>query len=152
MNIRPASPADREAILALVPRLAECGTPAGREQRQVVAVDLQTIAAAIDDASPESAVLAAEEDGVVVGFVHARTVTDYYTQSPIGHVSDLVVAPEAEGKGVGEALVQAAQAWARCRGYRMMQLYVLPGNAGARRLYERMGYRAEWLKYVQPLG
>ena len=54
-------------------------------------------------------------------------------------------------EGVGEALVQAAQAWARCRGYRMMQLYVLPGNAGARRLYERMGYRAEWLKYVKPL-
>lgn len=32
-----------------------------------------------------------------------------------------------------------------------MQLFVLPENAAARRLYERQGYRTEWLKYVRPL-
>ena len=34
----------------------------------------------------------------------------------------------------------------------MMQLYVLPENVSARALYERMGYRVEWIKLVSPLG
>ena len=52
---------------------------------------------------------------------------------------------------MGEALLQAAQDWAGARGYGLMQLFVLPENAAARRLYERQGYRTEWLKYVRPL-
>ena len=152
MNIRPASSADRDAILALVRRLAERGTPPGRDERQIAAVDMQTMTTALGDASPQSVVLVAEESNAIIGFVHVRTVTDYYTQASIGHVSDIVVQQEAEGKGVGHALIEAAQAWARSQGYVMMQLYVLPENTAARKLYERMGYRAEWLKYVKPLS
>lgn len=149
MHIRSASAADREAILALVPRLSEQGTPSGRDRREIEAVDLQTIAQALDDDSLSCEVLVAEDEGAIVGFIHARTTTDYYTQAPIGHVSDIVVAKGMEGRGVGRALVDAAQEWARSRGYALMQLYVLPENTGARGLYESMGYRAEWLKYVR---
>jgi GNAT superfamily N-acetyltransferase len=46
---------------------------------------------------------------------------------------------------------EAAEAWALARGYSMMQLYVLPENSGARKLYERAEYRPEWIKYVRPL-
>lgn len=152
MHIRPACAADREAILMLVPRLAEHGTPPGRDRQQIEDVDRDAIAAVVVDRSPEVELLVAEEDGEVVGFVHVRTVTDYYTQTPIGHVSDVVVAAKAQGKGVGHALIERAQAWARTRGYPMMQLFVLPENAGARALYEHMGYRAEWLKYVKMLS
>ncbi|MDH5835252.1 GNAT family N-acetyltransferase [Luteimonas kalidii] len=152
MHIRPASTADRDAILALVPRLAEHGTPPGRDRERISAVDTETIAAVIDLRSPEVEVLVAEDGDGLLGFVHVRTVTDYYTQAPIGHVSDLVVAEKTEGRGVGRALIEAAQSWARDRGYRMMQLYVLPENTGARALYERMGYRGEWIKYVTPLS
>lgn len=152
MRIRPASPADRAAILTLVPRLAEHGTPPGRDRDQIRAVDEATIAALIDQRGADAELLVAEDGGELVGFVHVRTVTDYYTQAPIGHVSDIVVAGQAEGRGVGRALIEAAHDWARSRGYRMMQLFVLPENAGARALYERMGYRSEWLKYVTALS
>jgi ribosomal protein S18 acetylase RimI-like enzyme len=151
MNIRSATTEDREAILALVPRLAQHGTPPGRDAGQIAATDLQTIAAAIDARTAETALLTAEHDGSIVGFIHVKTVTDYYTQQPIGHVSDIVVASRAEGRGVGRALIAAAEDWARSRGYTWMQLNVLVGNTAARSLYEQLGYGAEWLKYVKPL-
>lgn len=115
-------------------------------------MDEETIAAVIDRRSGDVELLVAEDGDEIIGFVHVRTVTDYYTQAPIGHVSDIVVADKAEGRGVGRALLEAAQSWARGKGYRMMQLFVLPENAGARKLYERMGYRSEWIKYVTPLS
>lgn len=151
MNIRPASITDRDAILALVPRLTDDCVPPGRDREQIRAVDTATIAAVIAQRGPGAELLVAEDGDRIVGFVHVMTVTDYYTQAPIGHVSDLVVAGEAERRGVGRALIEAAQAWARGRGYRMMQLFVVPEKLGARALYERMGYRAEWIKYVAPL-
>jgi len=152
MHIRPVAASDRQAVLQLAARLAEHGTPAGRDRRQVAAADASAIAAAMDDPSPLAVLLVAEADGQLLGFVHARTVVDYYTQQQIGHVSDLVVAAHAQGRGLGRELLDAAQAWAAGRGYSMMQLFVLPENSGARALYEQAGYRLEWMKYVRPLG
>lgn len=151
MVIRPATFQDHEGVLALVPRLAEHGTPPGRDANQIATTDLQTITAAIASRPPEVQLLVAEKEGSIVGFIHLKTVTDYYTQQQIGHVSDLVVAVEAEGQGVGRALMGAAEEWASGQGYPMMQLHVLLDNAGARVLYERLGYSAEWIKYVKAL-
>jgi ribosomal protein S18 acetylase RimI-like enzyme len=152
MNIRAATTEDREAILALVPRLTQHGTPPGRDARQIAATDLQAIAAAIDARTAETHLLVAEHADSIVGFIHVKTVTDYYTQRPVGHISDIVVASQAEGRGVGRALIAAAEDWARSRGYALMQLNVLVGNTAARSLYEHLGYAAEWLKYVKPLS
>ena len=151
MKIRPVAAGDRSAVLQLARRLAEQGTPPGRDQQQVQAADEKSIEAAMDSPSPLAQLLVAEADGQVLGFVHVKTVLDYYTQQQIGHVSDLVVAAHAEGCGLGRALLDAAQSWARGRGYSMMQLFVLPENSGARALYEGTGYRAEWIKYVRAL-
>jgi N-acetylglutamate synthase-like GNAT family acetyltransferase len=105
MNIRPAVTDDRVAVLQLTRRLAEQGTPAGRDEQQVAAADAKAIAAAVDSLSPQAQLLVAESDVGVVGFVHVKTVVDYYTQEPVGHVSDLVVAANAQGRGVGRALL-----------------------------------------------
>jgi ribosomal protein S18 acetylase RimI-like enzyme len=151
MNVRPVTSQDREAILALVPRLAATGTPPGRDAHQITATDIQTIAEAIERRQPGTQLLVAEQGGSLAGFIHLKTVTDYYTRQEIGHISDIVVAAEAEGQGVGRALMAAGEEWARARGYPMMELNVLVDNAGARALYERLGYSAEWVKYVKAL-
>ncbi len=50
------------------------------------------------------------------------------------------VAPEARGRGVGDALVGAVLRWARARGARRVLLDVGDANAPAQRLYARNGF------------
>jgi GNAT superfamily N-acetyltransferase len=50
------------------------------------------------------------------------------------------VAPEARGRGVGGALVDAVVAWARAAGYRRLLLEVADGNLPAIRLYGGRGF------------
>jgi len=50
------------------------------------------------------------------------------------------VRPDARGRGVGEALVNAAAGWGRARGHDTMYLWVAEANEPARRLYERYGF------------
>jgi GNAT superfamily N-acetyltransferase len=55
-------------------------------------------------------------------------------------VGDVVVAPDARGRGVGTALLAEAEDWARERGHRILTLNVFARNESARRVYERAGF------------
>jgi ribosomal protein S18 acetylase RimI-like enzyme len=48
-----------------------------------------------------------------------------------------------QGRGIGTAIIAAAEALAIDWGYSSIGLAVEPGNTGARRLYERLGYQ-QW--------
>ncbi len=63
----------------------------------------------------------------------------------------MVVAPGGEGRGAGRALMAAAEEWARGRGYRLLTLNAFSRNTRARRLYERLGYGEDMVKYVKEL-
>ena len=151
MNIRPATVADLAAVLALVPRLAATGSPPGRDAKQIEASDTESVTRALRQPAADEVLLVAEDGGQLLGLIHVKTVVDYFSQQPIAHVSDVVVAASAEGRGMGKALMHAAEDWARGRGYAMVQLHVLVDNARARSMYERLGYSAEWLKYIKRL-
>ena len=56
-------------------------------------------------------------------------------------VASLALSASARGLGVGTALMNAAQARARSAGKQLLSLDVAGENNGARRLYERLGYR-----------
>lgn len=75
--------------------------------------------------------LIAWADGAVVGFCLCWTSS---------FVKDLVVDPAAQGRGIGAALLLTAMAALRARGATEVQLKVVTANAGARRLYERLGF------------
>jgi ribosomal protein S18 acetylase RimI-like enzyme len=51
------------------------------------------------------------------------------------------VAPEARGRGVGDALIAAVEQWARRSGAGTLLLSVAAGNAAAAALYRRNGFR-----------
>ncbi|MER5349850.1 GNAT family N-acetyltransferase [Kitasatospora sp. NPDC002551] len=50
------------------------------------------------------------------------------------------VGPQARGRGVGDRLLAAVEAWARRGGGTSLRLAVLPGNAAALALYRRHGF------------
>lgn len=65
----------------------------------------------------------------------------------------LAVAPDWRGRGVGTALLDAAEDWARAHGAERMVLDLDVHNTGAQRLYERHGYQVEALamdKAIEP--
>ena len=96
------------------------------------------------------AILAATDAaGTPLGFVSLLTDRDYFTDLPCGHVADLVVVRSHQGRGVGRALLAAAERWAEAAGYPWLTLHVFEGNTRARRVYEQTGYVAEWTRMVK---
>lgn len=61
--------------------------------------------------------------------------------SRVARLYSIASKPEARGKGVGTALLEAVEAAARQRRCESVRLEVRDDNAGAIRLYERHGYR-----------
>ena len=152
VSVRPARDEDGEFILALVPRLMEFGPPPWYDAAEMVATDLETIGRILKETPAGTAVLVAVgEGGQRLGFIHLDSRVDYFTREEVGHVSDVVVAPGGEGRGAGRALMAAAEEWARGRGYRLLTLNAFSRNTRARRLYERLGYGEDMVKYVKEL-
>jgi ribosomal protein S18 acetylase RimI-like enzyme len=56
------------------------------------------------------------------------------------HVPQVAVAPEFQGLGLGTAMMEPAFRDLACRGFREVTLTVTEANAGAVRLYERLGF------------
>jgi ribosomal protein S18 acetylase RimI-like enzyme len=59
------------------------------------------------------------------------------------YIECLSVAPALQNRGIGASLLAEADRQARNAGYRYCSLGVFFTNEGARRLYERAGYRVE---------
>jgi ribosomal protein S18 acetylase RimI-like enzyme len=58
-----------------------------------------------------------------------------------GYLYALRVKPDWRRRGIGRQLVLAAEAELRAHGYQVAVIAVAQTNAGARRLYEALGYR-----------
>jgi ribosomal protein S18 acetylase RimI-like enzyme len=88
-------------------------------------------------------VLVAERDGRVVGWAKIRHPTPLTASEHVWHVMGFAVDPDAQGAGVGRALIEALIDEARGRGGRRLTLRVFGPNERARRLYERAGFEVE---------
>ncbi|UOQ53539.1 GNAT family N-acetyltransferase [Hymenobacter cellulosivorans] len=149
LRIRPATPADEAFIRQVMPRLVEFGPPAWRDAAQLTATDVAVLLEAVLHPSPRRSVFIAEHDEPL-GLVHLTINTDFYQQEH-AHLADLVVATAAEGQGVGRALLDYAEGWARARGYSWLTLSVFAQNTHARAVYERAGFGQDIIKYVKVL-
>jgi GNAT superfamily N-acetyltransferase len=105
---------------------------------------------AADPALPET--LLALEGGEVRGF--AAVVPSRDEDAPgAGEIAALYVDPPHWGAGVGSALLAAAKARLRERGFAEAVLWVLVGNEAAERFYRADGWRRDGAERVeQPYG
>lgn len=150
IRIRAAKPGDAHWIISLAPRLHEFGPPPWRSAEEMDASVAVGLAAGLATPEPGTLILAAVDDaGAPLGFISLRTDADYFTGKAVGHVTDIVVAPSGEGRGVGRALLGAAERWATAAGYPWLTLHVFEGNDRARQIYEKAGYVAEWTRMVK---
>ena len=90
----------------------------------------------------DEAMFIAELDGQPAGCAYLVTLVDYFNQRPHAHLSVLAVTKEAEGQGVGSALLDQSVAWAKQCNSDRLTLSALVTNGRARALYERKGSAA----------
>jgi len=60
--------------------------------------------------------------------------------SGVVELVSMFVRPQARGRGVGEALIDAVVGWARDNNAASVHLWVTETNKHARRLYDRCGF------------
>ena len=143
---------DDDFILGLVPRFVEFELPAWRRRHECIEGIRRDIAHHLDDQPPNSFLFVAEDaDGRRVGFLHLQKTQDFFTGRTNCHISDVVVAPGEERRGIGRALLQHAEDWAREHRCALVTLAVFPGNERARALYESAGYGTDLLRMAKPV-
>ena len=161
-SIRPATPEDTPAIDALDHQSAIHHASIDPERWQAPSLeDVVIHRRHWNNVRPrDEALVAVDTGGRVVGMIELwlRRPSSVPGSAMIQrvHVS-LGIAVDAgwRGRGVGTALLQAAEDWARERGATRMALGLDAFNAGALRLYERMGYETwgmEMDKEIQPVA
>jgi ribosomal protein S18 acetylase RimI-like enzyme len=151
--IRQATPSDRAFVLNLASRLVDgFDAPSHRTKAELIEGDRRALEAWFNDpARDDEALLVADVDGQPVGCAYLVTLVDYFNERPHAHLSVLAVEKAAEGQGVGSALLEACEQWARSQGSDRLTLSALVTNTRARGLYERRGFGGEYIRYVLPL-
>lgn len=150
VQIRPYELADRESVLALADRLA-VGIAPWRSGEGMRGAAQRWTMASIDGIGPRRCVLVAEaSDGAVVGFVSVARETNF-TGEPQAYIGELAVAGQAEGQGVGSALIAASEAWAQDLDLELVVLETGAANARARQFYAKLGYAEESVKLAKVL-
>ena len=140
MRIRPAESVD---LLQVVDVFWQCWTHtyAGSARLQG-AMDPDRAAAlwatALADEASTSLVAESAQDGAdggVLGVIRFRTEGEGW-----GYVASLYVAPSAHGRGVGRALLDAAEQALADAGAARARLWVFALNVGAQEFYRRLGW------------
>jgi ribosomal protein S18 acetylase RimI-like enzyme len=151
VSIRTAAASDRAFLQQIAERLADFDLPPSRTAAEVAEADRSALNKALDHPISGTELFVAELNGRRAGCLLMWTLQDYFSGGWHSHISVIAVTREAEGKGVGRALMRHAETWARERGHQTITLSVFEGNRRAQSLYERMGYRTEIRRYSKQL-
>ena len=84
-------------------------------------------------------VFVAEQNGEVVGYVHAHDYDLIYSE-PMKNILGIAVFESARRQGVGAKLLRAVEEWAKATGAAGVRLVSGYNRTGAHRFYEALGY------------
>lgn len=139
LRVRPYIPADRPFILSLASRLA-IGMQAWRDLGLWLKTVEGWLTESIDQHNQKTMVLIAEdEQGERLGFATVSHST-HFTEQRQAYIGELATVESVEGRGVGTALLEACEQWAREQGYALLTLTTGAANARALRFYRHHGF------------
>jgi ribosomal protein S18 acetylase RimI-like enzyme len=149
VTVTPYHSDDRDAVLALAPRLC-AGVAAWRPVDGVRTAVHEWVAESADATGGDQAVFVAHVDDVVVGMV-AVTEQRHWSGDLDAYVGELATAEHLEGRGIGRALLAAAEDWATSRGLGHITLETGAANSRARGFYGALGYLDEEVRLTRIL-
>jgi ribosomal protein S18 acetylase RimI-like enzyme len=94
-------------------------------------------------ASSHTFLFVAESGEQTVGFISGelREGSPTFLQRTWASVDDVFVEPDSRNLGIGRALLQSVEAWAKERGANGISLQVAAANWRGRKFYEELGFR-----------
>ena len=134
--VRDAQATDADALARLCTQLGYPTTSA------VIPSRLERLAA-----DKDARAFAATTNGDVVGLmtVHIRYTLNH--EAPLAQLTLLVVDERTRSKGVGRALVQAAEQWARDRACKRLIVTTALDRDGAHAFYEKLAFKHTGRRY-----
>ncbi|MGH2449966.1 MAG: GNAT family N-acetyltransferase [Candidatus Limnocylindria bacterium] len=140
MRIREAGPEDAEALAQL---LVELGYP---DEAERVAGRVARFAT-----DRSACFLVADDGGELVGFASASVMPLAHEDGSWCRLSALVVAERLRREGVGRALVEAVEAFARSHGCGLVEVTSgeRPHREAAHGFYEALGYEEVSKRYLK---
>ena len=142
LHVRPYVPDDRTFVFGLAPRLA-----IGKQPWRDLALWLRTVEEWLTDSINQHmhktmVLIAEDEQGERLGFATVSHSTHFAGQRQ-ANIGELATREQVEGRGVGSALVEACEQWAREQGYTIITLTTGAGNTRAVRFYNHLGFQNE---------
>ncbi|MFT4030301.1 MAG: GNAT family N-acetyltransferase [Protaetiibacter sp.] len=126
-TIRRATTGDADSVLNLVRQFAVSFTPSQERFSEAfaAALDRDDLFAAVAVDAPN-----------VVGYVLANRHITFFADGPVVWVEEVMVDPASRKHGIGRALMDATEAWARAEGAR----YISLATRRASDFYRAIGY------------
>ena len=149
--IRPAHASDRDQLVEMRVLL----WPESSEENQRKELDA-CFAGRASGTLPVIHLVSVADDGSLTGFLEAdlRSHADGCDVThPVGYVEGWFVREAHRGRGVGAALLRAAEDWARLQGCREMASDALIDNQGSQQAHEALGFAVvdRCVHYRKPL-
>ena len=142
LRVRPYIPTDHTFVLNLAPRLA-IGMQSWRDLQLWLTTVEGWLTESINQHNQKTMVFIAEdEQGERFGFATVSHST-HFTGQRQAYIGELATSETAEGRGVGTALVEACEQWAREQGYTLLTLSTGAANERALGFYRHLGFRDE---------
>jgi len=129
-------PADAQALVSLLDMYARDPMGGGEQLSENVKMRLCQDLARL----PNAVSFIAWDGLTAVGLINCFVAYSTFKAKPLLNVHDIAVLPQHRGRGVGQALLDAAENEAKHRGCCKLTLEVLSGNARAVASYERFGF------------
>ena len=149
--IRAAADDDKEAIFALAPRLAE-GVAPWRDAGEARAAGARWLEGSLAAAAAgDGTVLVAVAGDAIAGVITVKP-SRHFTGERDGYIGELAVADGAARRGIGSALIEAADGWAREHGLVNLTLHTGAFNTGARAFYAALGFAAEEVRLTRAIS
>jgi ribosomal protein S18 acetylase RimI-like enzyme len=142
----PPKPGLREARPADAPRLVELIRYLGHEIDEK-AVRRNLTALRKSGETP----LVATLGKAVVGMCGVGSRIVVHRPAPLGRITALVVAEEAQGHGIGRMLVDAAEEWMRKRGCKLVEVTSNDRRTAAHAFYRHLGYERTSIRFFKKL-
>jgi ribosomal protein S18 acetylase RimI-like enzyme len=95
--------------------------------------------------------LVATLDKRIVGMCGVGRRTVIHRPAPLGRITALVVAEEAQDHGIGRMLVEAAENWLREEGCKLVEVTSNDRRAAAHAFYRHMGYERTSIRFAKKL-